>query len=80
MNSLLAELNIPTVHFKTINARLKETGKVVEKIAMDSTDEALQNEIKADKWKIDAGLQKRGSGRSYDSISGHCSMVGTQTG
>lgn len=87
LNSLLAELNIPTVHYKTINARLKETGKMVEKIAMDSTDEALQNEIKAVEQTngkfvdaVDADWKKRGSGRSYNSLSGHCSMVGTQTG
>lgn len=54
LNSLLAELNIPTVHYKTINARLKETGKMVEKIAIDSTDEALQNEIKAVEQYVDA--------------------------
>lgn len=47
LKSLLAELNISTVHYKTINAKLKETGKMVEKTAMDSTDEALHNEIKA---------------------------------
>ncbi|XP_052223037.1 uncharacterized protein LOC127838944 isoform X1 [Dreissena polymorpha] len=29
---------------------------------------------------VDAGWQKRGSGRAYDSLSGHCSMVGTKTG
>lgn len=54
MNSLLAELNIPTVHYKTINARLKETGKMVEKIAIDSTDEALQNEKKSVEQYVDA--------------------------
>lgn len=54
LNSLLAELNIPTAHYKTINARLKETGKMVEKIAIDSTDEALQNEIKAVEQYVDA--------------------------
>ncbi|XP_052218734.1 uncharacterized protein LOC127836272 [Dreissena polymorpha] len=29
---------------------------------------------------VDAGWQKRGSGRAFDSLSGHCSMVGTKTG
>ncbi|VDI29420.1 Hypothetical predicted protein [Mytilus galloprovincialis] len=29
---------------------------------------------------VDAGWQKRGSGRSYDSLTGHCSMIGTRTG
>lgn len=38
LNSLLSELNIPSVHYKTINARLRETGKMVEKVAMQSTE------------------------------------------
>lgn len=86
LNSLLSELNIPTVYYKTINVRLKETGKIVEKVAKESTDEPLQNEVKAVEQTngkfvvaVDAGWQKRGSGRSYDSLSGHCSMIGTQT-
>ncbi|XP_076088961.1 uncharacterized protein LOC143059360 [Mytilus galloprovincialis] len=29
---------------------------------------------------VDAGWQKKGSGRAYDSKSGHCSMVGPETG
>lgn len=29
---------------------------------------------------VDAGWQKRGSGRSFDSLSGHCSMIGSHTG
>ncbi|CAC5408712.1 unnamed protein product [Mytilus coruscus] len=29
---------------------------------------------------VDAGRQKRGSGSSYDSLTGHCSMIGTRTG
>ncbi|CAG2186397.1 unnamed protein product [Mytilus edulis] len=29
---------------------------------------------------VDGAWQKRGSGRSYDSLSGHCSMIGAETG
>ncbi|XP_067664302.1 uncharacterized protein [Haliotis asinina] len=29
---------------------------------------------------VDAGWQKRGSGKCYDSLSGHCSMIGNKTG
>ncbi|XP_046584350.1 LOW QUALITY PROTEIN: uncharacterized protein LOC124291375 [Haliotis rubra] len=31
-------------------------------------------------WSVDAGWQKRGSGKCYDSLSGHCSMIGNKTG
>lgn len=41
LNSLLAELNISKVHYKTINTTLKEAGKIMEKKAMDFTDEDL---------------------------------------
>ncbi|CAC5424249.1 unnamed protein product [Mytilus coruscus] len=29
---------------------------------------------------VDAAWQRRGSGRSYDSLTGHCSMIGLKTG
>ncbi|VDI03770.1 Hypothetical predicted protein [Mytilus galloprovincialis] len=29
---------------------------------------------------VDAAWQRRGSGRSYDSLTGHCSMIGSKTG
>ena len=47
-------IHVPTVYYKTINARLKETGKIVEKVAKESTDEALQNEVKAVEQYVDA--------------------------
>ncbi|XP_033758263.1 uncharacterized protein LOC117340609 [Pecten maximus] len=29
---------------------------------------------------VDAGWQKRGSGKAYNSLSGHCSLIGKNTG
>jgi hypothetical protein len=43
----LAELNIPTVSGKMINSRLKEAGQAVQRVAKDSTDEALKEEATA---------------------------------
>ncbi|OPL32872.1 hypothetical protein AM593_01191, partial [Mytilus galloprovincialis] len=66
-NSFLSELNIPAFSYKLDNARLREVGNVVE--------------VKGKRVvAVDAGWQKRGSDRAYDSKSGHCSMVGPQTG
>ncbi|XP_063407854.1 uncharacterized protein LOC134691329 [Mytilus trossulus] len=86
-NSFLSELNIPAFSYKLVSARLKEVGNVVEEVAKESTNEALEKELAAVEQKkgslvvaVDAGWQKRGSGRAYDSKSGHCSMIGPETG
>ncbi|XP_071141460.1 uncharacterized protein [Mytilus edulis] len=86
-NSFLSELNIPAFSYKLVSARLREVGNVVEEVAKESTNEALEKELAAVEQKkgklvvaVDAGWQKRGSGRAYDSKSGHCSMVGPETG
>ncbi|XP_071144059.1 uncharacterized protein [Mytilus edulis] len=76
-NSFLSELNIPAFSYKLVSARLREVGNVVEEVAKESTNEALEKELAAVEQKkgklvvaVDAGWQKRGSGRAYDSKSG----------
>ncbi|CAG2230313.1 UAP1 [Mytilus edulis] len=75
-NSFLSELNIPAFSYKLVSARLKEVGNVVEEVAKESTNEALEKELAAVEQKkgklvvaVDAGWQKRGSVRAYDSKS-----------
>nr|XP_034322437.1 uncharacterized protein LOC109617730 [Crassostrea gigas] len=89
INGLLTTLNIPAISSKTIQKRQMETGSAIEKVAEDTIQNVLQDEIQATAENegaeeltvsVDAGWQKRGSGRSFDSLSGHCSMIGAQTG
>lgn len=64
-------------------------GTVMKKVAEDTKRSSLHEEIQATlesegtdelTVSVDAGWQKRGSGRSFDSLSGHCSMIGSHTG
>lgn len=85
INTILASLNIPPVSYQTIADQQTEAGKVIEEVAMSSTNEWLQEEVRLSQNKmidvsVDAGWQKRGSGKSYDSLSGHCSMIDSLTG
>ncbi|XP_062592816.1 uncharacterized protein LOC134254308, partial [Saccostrea cucullata] len=54
-----------------------------------SVDDALKEEVRATTKNkhsssitvsMDGAWQKRGSGRSFESLTGHCSMVGNETG
>ncbi|XP_061171002.1 uncharacterized protein LOC133180520 [Saccostrea echinata] len=89
VNALLTSLNIPPISSRTLQNRQNETGTVMEKTAVETTRSSLHDEIQATleyegtdelTVSVDAGWQKRGSGRSFDSLSGHCSMIGSQTG
>lgn len=79
VNNFLAAINIPPVSEKVITNRMKESGLSVEEIAKESMQEAISEErllthekqgADAITASVDAGWQKRGSGRSYDSLSG----------
>ncbi|VDI14931.1 Hypothetical predicted protein [Mytilus galloprovincialis] len=89
VNSFLTALNIPPVSNTLLSARQKESGSAIETVAETTIAECLSQEIDITKQKfdsneltvsVDGAWQKRGSGRSYDSLSGHCSMIGTETG
>ncbi|XP_062588873.1 uncharacterized protein LOC134250528, partial [Saccostrea cucullata] len=78
LNTLLSDLNIPPVSHTTLLARQRDVGIAFREMAKESTEKALQEEINLTKRKtgsedltvsVDAGWQKRGSGRSYDSLS-----------
>ncbi|XP_069102468.1 uncharacterized protein [Argopecten irradians] len=89
VNSILTSLNIPAVSHAMLDRRQRETGSALEVLAKESAEEwreqekRLTSEITGEdsiEVSVDAGWQKRGSGRSYDSLSGHCSMIGKYTG
>lgn len=80
VNNFLAAINIPPpVSEIAITNRMKEAGLAVEEIAKESMQEAISEErllthekhgADAITASVDAGWQKRGSGCSYDSLSG----------
>lgn len=89
VNSFLSALNIPPVSNTLLSKREKEMGSAMECVAQASVMENLSEEVKLSKIdentdgltvSVDGAWQKRGSGRSFDSLSGHCSMIGAKTG
>ncbi|XP_063400480.1 uncharacterized protein LOC134685041 isoform X2 [Mytilus trossulus] len=89
VNTLLSGLNIPPVSHCMMSARQKDVGVALQEVAKETVDQALCEEVELTKRNkdqdsitaaVDAGWQMRGSGRSYNSLSGHCSMIGTETG
>ncbi|KAK3099978.1 hypothetical protein FSP39_012810 [Pinctada imbricata] len=89
VNGFLNALNIPAVSNTLLYKREKEIGDALEDVAQCSAEKSFNEEIELTKSasnddgltvSVDAGWQKRGSGRSYDSLSGHCSMIGANTG
>ncbi|CAC5378782.1 unnamed protein product [Mytilus coruscus] len=89
INGLLSILNIPTVSHCMIDNRIREVGDVIESVADKSLEEWTEKEKEMTRESVgndnvtvsvDAAWQRRGSGRSYDSLTGHCSMIGSKTG
>ncbi|CAG2248750.1 GGA [Mytilus edulis] len=89
INGLLSILNIPTVSHCMIDSRIREVGDVIESVADQSMEEWTEREKEMTRESdgndnvtvsVDAAWQRRGSGRSYDSLTGHCSMIGSKTG
>ncbi|XP_062603897.1 uncharacterized protein LOC134265692 isoform X2 [Saccostrea cucullata] len=92
VNNILAELNLPTIHHKTLKEREREVGHIIEDIAEQSCNSAIQAEILCSESgdasnpsdvdigvSSDGGWQKRGTGRNYNSLSGHVTVMGKNT-
>lgn len=45
VNNILAELNLPTIHHKTLKEREREIGYIIEDVAEKSCNSAIQAEI-----------------------------------
>ena len=94
MRSFLADLNIPPLAEITLHQRERDMGKHIQKVADTSCETALQEERTQLLTKehleqncnvplrvsFDAGWSTRGSGRSYNSDTGHSVMIGSETG
>ncbi|XP_076092158.1 uncharacterized protein LOC143063719 [Mytilus galloprovincialis] len=72
-----------------LDRRQRETGDALEAMAQNSTKEWMIEEQRLTSEQtgddqlavsVDAGWQKRGSGKAYDNLSGHCTMIGKYTG
>ncbi|CAG2214441.1 unnamed protein product [Mytilus edulis] len=77
INGLLSILNIPTVSHCMIDNRIREVGDVIESVADQSMEEWTEKEMTRESdgndnvtVSVDAAWQRRGSGRSYDSLTG----------
>ncbi|XP_062620759.1 uncharacterized protein LOC134282046 [Saccostrea cucullata] len=83
--NLLSTLNIPPCSKTTLKKREREIGQAVEEIAHSSCSDAAVRERELTEESpvsasFDGGWQKRGSGKSYSSLSGHASFIGKKTG
>ncbi|XP_062575241.1 uncharacterized protein LOC134237162 [Saccostrea cucullata] len=85
VSKIFSTLNIPILTPRNLKKRERETVPALETLARNSCDEALQLEVHQSSesglvLSYDAGWQKRGSGRNYNSLSGHALMIGSKTG
>ena len=87
VNKFLTSLGVPPLSPCTIKKREKEIGPMVEALAKESRKATKEKEIALSKEtgsgiaaSYGAGWQRRGSGRTYNSLSGHSSLVGCRTG
>ena len=91
INNLLTTMNLPHISHTSLKKRENEISSVLEKFAKGSADSALETEKELTKENhehgeipgievsVDSAWQKRGSQRSYNSLSGFTSTIGKQT-
>ena len=91
VNTFLSSLNIPPIHHKTLAAREREVSSAIIETARDSCDQSLQEEIRLKQEQcagsepqitvcFDGGWSKRGTGRNYNSNTGHAVFIGEESG
>lgn len=93
VNEWLSVLNVPPLARSTVKAREREMGPNFEAIAEDSCqkalhlEQAMSSENTRDRSgpvqltaSYDMGWTRRGSGRTYNSMSGHGSLIGQHSG
>ena len=91
VNKFLTVIDRSPVSNGMLKRREREVGSCVEELAKELCEEAMEEEGRLSR-KSDtdvnsisvhasaaAGWQKRGSGRSYSSLSGHASLIGDKT-
>ena len=91
MERFASSLDIHPPGRKTLKRREREIGPIIEKVARASCEEAIEVEkellgVKDDGGVVemtagyDMGWQRRSSGRSYNSRSGHGALIGKESG
>ncbi|XP_076083995.1 uncharacterized protein LOC143054830 [Mytilus galloprovincialis] len=85
VNNFLTGCNIPPVDASTLRKKQKELAPVIIEAAEASCKEAQREELECSECSelegsFDAGWQKKGSGWSYNSHTGHASLIGINTG
>ncbi|XP_063438316.1 uncharacterized protein LOC134719241 isoform X1 [Mytilus trossulus] len=85
VNNFLTGCNIPPVDASTLRKKQKELAPVIIEAAEASCKEAQREELECSEsseleGSFDAGWQKRGFGWSYNSHTGHASLIGVNTG
>ena len=90
----MASLEVPPVSARTLKNREREIGVTIEKVAKKSCLDIIEleqnlcslNSSAADKESVvdlkagyDMGWQRKGSGRAYNSRSGHGVLIGTES-
>ena len=92
LNNLLSTVNLPQISPRILKVREEEIGSAMQTFAKASVDSALMKEqeltnnaihtgdrIPGIEISSDAAWQKRGSQRSYNSLSGIASAIGKRT-
>ena len=87
INKFLTSLGVPPLSPCTIKKQEREIGPMVEALAKESCKATKEKEIALSKEtgsgiaaSYYAGWQCRGSGRTYNSLLGHSSLVGCRNG
>ncbi|XP_052103081.1 uncharacterized protein LOC127736559 [Mytilus californianus] len=94
--NFVTALNVPCISPNNLKSREREIGKTIEEYARTSCKKALEEEYlmnrndrtneedtqlnKSLDVSFDGGWQKRGSGRSYNSTTGHATVIGNVSG
>jgi hypothetical protein len=93
VNSFLAAMNIPPLHPSSMKKRENEVGKKIIDVANQSCQDALDEEKQKCRTasgvseteevglsvSFDGGWSTRGSGRGYNSDTGHAVLIGTES-
>ncbi|XP_056006937.1 DNA polymerase III PolC-type-like [Ostrea edulis] len=83
LNTFLAVLNVPGISKQGLKEREREVGNTLKKMAEESCQAILLEEVEKSDGNLtvsfDGAWQKRGTGRSYNSLTGHASLIGEKT-
>lgn len=83
VNSLLSAMNIPTIPPKSIKCREREIVPHLADMAEETCRKNLEEEVRLSDGNLtasfDGAWQKRGTGRAYNSLTGHATLIGEST-